>query len=151
MVLTNRSLLLLGFAGMLTSMASPAIAQSCKPLSVVGGTGTEVTKKVSPFGTFLTKNNWNTDFAVPSGARFNRFTVTISSQNDASYAMKIFLKYSNNTTDNFLNQNVSLKVGKSMSFKATPRPSDDPYQVNLYVGGAEAIGNTYTLSVAGCY
>ena len=151
MALTNRSLLLLGFAGMLTSMASPAIAQSCKPLSVVGGTGPEVTKKVSPPSTFLTKSDWNTDFAVPSDAGFNSFVATITSENDATYSMKLFLKYSNNTTDNFLNQNVSLKVGKSMSFKATPRPSNQPYQVNVLVGGMSGVGNTYKLSVAGCY
>jgi hypothetical protein len=145
-----RSLILLGLAGALVSVTSPAIAQRCSPLSVVGGTGKEVTKRVSPPGTFLTKNNWNTDFAVPSGARFNRFTMTLSSQNNATYTVKLFLKYSNNTTDNFVNQNVPLKVGQSVSFNATPRPGDNPFQVNVFVGGTSAIGNTYTVSVVGC-
>jgi hypothetical protein len=149
--LLNCNLLLLGLTGVLTIAPLPAIAQNCRSLSVVGGTGSKVTKKASPPGTFVTKNNWNIDFAVPSGSRFNRFTVTLSSQNDATYTVKLFLKYSNNTTDNFTNQNVSLKVGKSVSFKATPRLSDDPYQVNVYVGGTSAIGNTYSLSVTGCY
>ncbi|WP_019501476.1 hypothetical protein [Pseudanabaena sp. PCC 6802] len=151
MILTNRNLLLLGFAGVVTSTTTPAIAQNCRSLSVVGGTGKEVTKRVSPPGTLLTKNNWNTDFAVPSGARFNRFNITLSSQNDATYAVKVFLKYSNNTTDNFVNQNVPLRVGQSVSFKATPRLAEDPFQVNVNVGGTSAIGNTYTLSVTGCY
>ncbi|MGA7934274.1 MAG: hypothetical protein WCA35_12065 [Kovacikia sp.] len=143
-------ILLIGVAGTLMSINSPAIASNCQALSVVGGSGTQVTKKVSPPATFYTKNDWNTDFSVPGGARFSSYVVRISSQDDAAYPMKGFLKYSDNTNDNFLNETVSLTAGGTKSFTATPRPVE-PYQVNVLIGSLESLGKTYTLAVEGCY
>lgn len=151
MALTNRNLLSVGFAGVLLSMTSPAIAQNCRPLGVVGGIGTSVTKTVSPPATLWTRNNWNTDFEVPGGARFNRYVVRMTAQTGAAFPTKIFLKYSNNTADNFLNKTVPLNPGQSIAFPATPRPANDPFQVNVFVGGIEVTGQVYMLSVEGCY
>ncbi len=75
---------LLSLSAVLLSSHLPAAAQNCRPLSLLGGEGSEVTKSVSqptvpgPFGVTITRNNWNTDWAVPGGRRFQRFIVTVS-------------------------------------------------------------------------
>jgi hypothetical protein len=61
---------LLSLSAVLLSSHLPAAAQNCRPLSLLGGEGSEVTKSVSqptvpgPFGVTITRNNWNTDWAV---------------------------------------------------------------------------------------
>ena len=132
-------------------------AETCTPLSLVGGQGSEVTKTVSqptipgPFGIDITRNNWNTDWAVPSERNFRRFVATIVSENGGSFDIKMYLKYSDQTTGEFYNTDgVQLNPGKPLTIDATPRPEDEPYQVNLFVGGLEHIGSSYKASVVGC-
>jgi hypothetical protein len=69
-------------------------------LSLLGGQGSEVTKTVSPptipgpFGIKVTRNNWNTDWAVPGGRKFKSFVTTIVSEDGGSFDIRMFLKYS---------------------------------------------------------
>jgi hypothetical protein len=148
---------ILGILASILSLNLPIKAETCIPLSVIGGQGSQVTKTVSqptipgPFGIDITRNNWNTDWAVPSEQRFRRFVATIASENGGSFDIKMYLKYSDQTAGEFYNTDgVQLNPGKPLTITATPRPEDEPYQVNLFVGGLDNIGNTYTASVVGC-
>lgn len=137
--------------GAIFGMTSGVEARKCRPLEVVGGSGTVVEKKITPGGTLLTNDNWNTDFAVQSGANFNLYIATITPKDNANYAIKLFLKYSNNTLDKFYDQTTPLKKGKPLVITGEPRSRESPYQINVLVGGIEAIGTEYALTVSGCY
>jgi hypothetical protein len=133
---------LLGLSAVLLSLHLPAAAQNCRPLSLLGGEGSEVTKSVSqptvpgPFGVTITRNNWNTDWAVPGAASFD---------------IRLFLKYSDQTNEEFFNTNgVRIEPDKPLTITATVRANDQPFLVNLFVNGIQHIGNTYTASVVGC-
>ncbi|NCS33923.1 MAG: hypothetical protein GPJ14_06315 [Microcystis aeruginosa G11-01] len=127
-------------------------AETCRPLNVVGGAGTKVTKRVSPPGTLLTQNNWNTDFAVPGGIVFSRYVATIMPDNDANFDIKLFLKYSDRTSSEFYNKTgVPVRANKPITLVGEPRSASAPSLVNVFVGGNSAIGNTYTVSVKACY
>jgi len=131
--------------------APAAKAETCRALNVIGAQGTQVTKTVSPLGTLVTNDNWNTDFSVPGGRVYNRYVATIIPKNNANYDAKLNLKYSNNTSDEFFNKsNITVKVGQPLKMTGQPRSQTEPYQINVFVGGLSAIGNTYTLSVAAC-
>lgn len=132
-------------------------AETCTPISVVGGQGSEVTKTVAqptipgPFGINITRNNWNTDWAVPGGTNFRRFVVTITSNDGGPFDIKVYLKYSDQTADDFYNrEGIQLTPGQPLKIEATPRPENSPYQVNLFVNGIASLGKTYTASVVAC-
>jgi hypothetical protein len=153
MFLNSIGLRFLGVVGILLglSFASSVQAETCTALNVIGGTGTEVKKTVSPLSTLVSNNNWNTDFAIPSGSTFNRYVATILPENNANYDVKLILKYSDNSTSGaYRKDNVEVKVGRPLKLVGAPRSQSDPFQVNVFVGGISAIGNTYTVSVAGC-
>jgi hypothetical protein len=146
-----------GMTALLFSVQLPTQAETCTPLSLVGGQGSEVTKIVSgptipgPFGIKVKRNNWNTDWAVPGGRKFQRFVATIVSENGGSFDIRMFLKYSDQTAEEFFNQNGKrLEPGTPLKIEATPRPEDNPFQVNVFVNGLPAIGQTYRASVVGC-
>ena len=146
-----------GIAAVLLSVSLPAKSQSCTPLSLVGGEGTEVKKTVSvptvpgPFGLRITRNNWNTDWIVPSAQNLNNFVATILSEEGGVFDIRMYLKYSNATADNFYNaKGVRLNAGEPLEIRATSRTDEQPYQVNLFVGEVDNIGKSYTASVVGC-
>lgn len=126
-------------------------AQNCVPLNVVGGTGTEVTKSVSS-PAIIGNNNWNTDFAVPARTNFRQYIAVVKSESTdtANYDTKMFLKYANNTADPVFEGNLNLPSGETKQITGSPRRGEQPYQVNLNIGGIGAMGYTYTLSVLGC-
>ncbi len=126
-------------------------AQTCVPLKAIGGQGTQVKKSVSPPGLLVSRNNWNTDFAVPGGVAFRRFTATIIPSDDANYNIAVYLKYSNKTSDNLYNKNsVHLIKGQPLRISGSPRSTNQPYEVNVRVGGLKKLNNTYTVSAVGC-
>lgn len=142
----------------ISTIPLPVQAETCAPIPVVGGQGNQVTKTVSqptipgPLGIDITRNNWNTDWAVPSeNNNFRRYVVTLIPNDDGPYDIKMYLKYSDQTVDEIYNQEgVQMKAGKPLKIEAAPRPENQPYQVNLYVNGIESLGKTYTTSVVGC-
>jgi hypothetical protein len=143
----------LGIVGLCLSLnfASPTYAETCEPLNVVGADGISVKKTVSPFSTLVTNNNWNTDFAVPSDRSYNRYVATIVPENNANYDIELNLKYSDNSSGGaYKKDNVAVKVGQPLRLVGVPRSRRDPFQVNVFIGGLNAIGNTYTVSVDGC-
>lgn len=124
----------------------------CRLLQAVGG-GTEVTKTVSPGGTLFTGDNWNTDFVVPTDRFYDRFEVRVMPQNDANYSMNFYLKYPNNTADKFFSREaIPLRRNQLVIARAKPRALTlQPFQVNVFVGGTEAIGTVYTATVLACF
>ena len=148
----------LSFASLnLSYSVKDARAQSCNPLPLVGGTGSEVNKTVSqpnvpgPFGIQIAGNNWNTDWAVPGNKKYNRFIVTVSSEEGTALDLKMNLKYSDQTSDEFYNQKaVPMSNAKPLKIEGKSRSGDKPYQVNLFVGGVSQIGKSYQASVVGC-
>jgi hypothetical protein len=129
---------------------SPAQAQSCRALPVVGGSGTEVEKSVSPPSTGVTRSNWNTDFFVPSNRSFRRYVARIVPKNGGEYNVTMSLKYNNDTADRAFERTIDLPEGKPYDIQGAARNNATPYQVNVEVGGVQAIGNTYTVSAFGC-
>lgn len=136
-------------------------AETCTPIPVVGGQGNTITKTVSPptipagplgmLGVDITRNNWNTDWAVPGDVKFRRFILTITSNDGGPFDIKMYLKYSDQTASQFYNaEGAQLPPDQPLKIEATPRPEDEPYQVNLFVNGLESLGKTYTASVVGC-
>jgi len=153
MFLNPSRLRFLGVLGLLLSLAlaSSAQAETCSALNIIGATGTKAKKTVSPISTLVTNNNWNTDFAVAGGRSFNRYVATIVPENDANYDVKLSLKYSDNSSNEaYRKDGVPVKVGRPLRLVGVPRSQSEPFQVNVFVGGISAIGNTYTVSVAGC-
>jgi hypothetical protein len=153
----SRSAFLATLALMVT-INLPAVAETCIPLSLVGGEGSEVSKTVSqptipgPFGITITRNNWNTDWAIPGGINFHRFVTTITAPNGGSFNIRMFLKYSDQTSGEFFNQDgVVIDPQKPLIIKAESLPDDFPFQINLFIGGLNQIGNVYTASVVGCH
>lgn len=149
---------LLGFFTLLLGWQIPVLAETCTPIPVVGGEGSTVTKTVSEptiptlFGVDITRNNWNTDWAVPSeNNTFRRYLVEVSSNDGGSFDIKMYLKYSDQTADLFFNkQGVNIASNQPLKIEASPRPDAQPYQVNLFIGGVESLGKTYTATVMGC-
>jgi hypothetical protein len=64
----------------------------------------------------------------------------------------MFLKYSDQTSEEIFNkQNVTIDPQKPLIIEKKSSPDDFPFQVNLFIGGLEQIGRTYTASVMGCH
>jgi len=128
----------------------PAKAQTCTALPIVDGKGTLVQKSVSPPGTGITRNNWSTDFVVPSSQSFRRYVARIVPKNGGEYDLAMSLKYNNDTADKAFIRTLELAEGKPYTIQGASRNSATPYQVNVSVGGVRAIGNSYTVSMLGC-
>ncbi len=141
----------IAIVGAVMVVASPASAQVCSPLPVVGGQGTSVEKTVSPPGAGpIVSNNWNTDFAVSSMRSFRSYVGTIVPKSDGQYKVEMALKYNNDSADKVFERTVTLKKGQPFRINASPRLSANPYQVNLFVGGIPAVGSNYVVSASGC-
>ena len=138
-------------AAMSLGMSSSVAAQTCRSFQDVGGGGVEVTKTVSTFGVLFIRSNWHTDFAVPGGANFQYFVATILPIEGDTYDIDVNLQYSDDTTDQaFTTSNMVLTEGEPFRIRASSRPGDNPFRINVRVGGTQAEGNTYTVSVVGC-
>lgn len=152
---------ILGILASILSLELPVQAETCIPIPVAGSQENTITKKVSPptipagplgmVGVDVTRNNWNTDWAIPGDVNFRRFIATINSNDGGPFDIKMYLKYSDQTASEFYNaEGVQFQSSKPLTLIATPRPEDEPYQINLLVNGVEALGKSYTASVVGC-
>ncbi|MBF2000792.1 MAG: hypothetical protein IGS50_08290 [Synechococcales cyanobacterium C42_A2020_086] len=138
----------------------PPPPPGCELLRLVGGEGGEVTKTVSvpslpiplpgPLGANV-RNNWNTDWAVAGGRVYRKFVVTFLPRSNGTFNIQMFLKYSDNTADRFFNeQRTSLNANEVFIVETIPQRQEQPFQVNVMVGGADIVGRRYSVSVAGC-
>lgn len=142
-------------AGMaIASFAAPlqeAQAQTCTPLTAVGSTSTEIEKTVSPPGTGVTQDNWNTDFVVPTDTSYSSYRVIVNPMSDGEFDIELYLKYPDDTADEeYSTTAYSLGADEIITLSAEPRLTEDPYQVNVQVGGILALGDTYTVAAYGC-
>lgn len=143
---------ILGTLTLLLIANAPLKAENCTPLRVVGGEGTQVKKTVSQPGLIVVRDNWNTDFAVAGDRPFRRYIAILRSESkeNANFSVEMHLKYSDGTSDEPFQGNIELSPGESENITGSPRVDQQPYQINLSVGGVGAVGKAYTLSVRGC-
>ncbi|WP_028947064.1 MULTISPECIES: hypothetical protein [unclassified Synechocystis] len=136
-------------------------AETCVPIALVGGEGNSVTKTVAaptipagPLGMLginITRNNWNTDWAVPGGTVFKRFVMTVTSNETNPFDIRMFLKYSDQTAAEVFNQSSFVfKPNTPLEIIGNVTPEEQPYQVNLFVNGLDSLGRTYTATLVGC-
>jgi len=145
------------------TLSAQAKTETCIPIPLVGGQGNQVIKTVSPptipagplgmLGVNITNNDWNTDWAVPlgDGKPFRRFLVTLLSNDGGPFEVRMYLKYGDQTSDEFYNQkSLQLSNDKPLKIEAIPRANNQPYQVNVFVAGINALGKSYSATVVGC-
>ncbi|MFN6133553.1 MAG: hypothetical protein ACK46L_11745 [Synechococcaceae cyanobacterium] len=144
----------------LTLPAAPALAQErCQFLQPIGGNGTTpiVSKsvgrgKVLPF----TKTNWNTDFIVDKPYNSYKFFFTAnSSDSNATYPVQGYMKFSDGSTLQVINEMMNPPIGTGRMFGPFPAVGGkQASQMNFKVGASNdpnALGFSYRISVQGCY
>ena len=140
--------------------AAPGLASPCQFLTPIGGDGsTTVIKRVggpklSPVGMVLGRTNWNTDFAVSKPFRSYKLFFTAQSTEQATYPIEAFLKFSDGTNLQVVNDLMKPPIGKGTMFGPFYPPRGKAVsQVNFKVGATKAPGASgfsYRISVQGC-
>jgi len=105
---------------------------------------THIRKQIDAIG----KNNFNTDFAVPSGVKFASFKGVMVPENDGKYGVTINLKYSDNSVNSAFQKNVEMKRGETYSLPFQSPTGRQPYQINFNINGMN--NNAYTIAVMAC-
>lgn len=132
------------------------VAQSgrCIPLQVVEGyqDQTVVQKNVSPASALFVQSNWNTDFIVPANRSFRSFVGKVQATDGLgrSFDLQMNLKYANGSVTQAYNATVPLKANQSQTMTGYPQTNMQPYQVNMVVGGVDALNTNYVLTVNAC-
>lgn len=145
------------------ALAEPGRAAGrCTFLMPIGGDGTTpiVTKrvgppKVSPVGLVLGKTNWNTDFVVDRPYASYKFFFTASSSDPgAMYPVEGFMKFSDGSSLQVINDTMSPPIGTGRMFGPFAAvPGKQASQMNFKVGTSTspgAVGFSYRISVQGC-
>ncbi|MBE9202921.1 hypothetical protein IQ218_04965 [Synechocystis salina LEGE 06099] len=159
--ITKSLTLALAGTSLAVGLATPSHGETCVPIPLVGGQGNTVTKTVAvptipagPLGMLgvnITRNNWNTDWAVPGGTVFKKFVMTVTSAESNPFDIRMFLKYSDQTAAELFNQQgFVFKPNTPLEIVGNATPEDQPYQVNLFVNGLDSLGKTYTATLVGC-
>ena len=145
-------------AGMVIGSGVANAAPTCTFLQPIGGDGNSqvVTKKLSraklmPF----VKTNWNTDFTVNQPyTTFKFFFTADTSDAKAKYPVEGFIKFSDGTSLQVINENMSPPIGTGRMFGPFAAvPGKQASQMNFKVGDSSnpaAIGFSYRISVQGC-
>lgn len=149
--LLRLSLLACGLAGL---SGLPARTQTCTFLSPVGGDGTTniITKTIGP-GRLLGNTNWNTDFFVTQPYSFYKLFFTANSSVSATYPIQAFLKFTDGSNLQVVNENFAPQMGTGRHWIAQAVPGKTVSQVNFKIGRSSdlaATGFTYRISVQGC-
>ena len=137
----------------LTAEARAAQA-SCRFLMPIGGAGEPVVeKRISPDG-LIRRNNWNTDFAVDRAYASYRINLQSASSERGVFPVAAFLRFTDNTNLQVVNENLTLEPQQSRVFGPLPAvPGKRTNQVNVRVGATTmpgSIGFSYRVSVEGC-
>lgn len=139
----------------------PALPANCRPLPLVGAQGSEVTKTSSvpglriplpgPAPSVGVRNNWNTDWFVPSGKSFRKYRVVFMPRDSGQYSVNMTLKYPDESNDQFYREpGRQFTANKPLIIETSPRIDLQPFQVNTNIGGVQAVGLRYTVAVSGC-
>jgi hypothetical protein len=142
--------------------AGVAHAETCTFLQPIGGDGSTniVSKqvgppKVLPLGMLLGRTNWNTDFIVDKPYSTYKFFFTAnSSDGNATYPVEGFMKFTDGSSMQVINEQMSPPIGTGRMFGPFPAvPGKQASQMNFKVGTSsdpEATGFSYRISVQGC-
>ena len=134
-------------------LSTSAFAQECVSLSVVGGQDTEVRKRVSPEGLFIpgASGQNNTNWSVPQDQHFKKFIFTLIPQSDSSFNITVAFKYGDNSLHERFEEKTRFLSARN-PFEISVEIVDDkqPVQVQIYIGGQEAVGTKYTVLAKGC-
>lgn len=152
------SVLLVG--SLMATSVSPGLAQNrCQFLQPIGGNGESaiVSKSVGP-GKVLpfARNNWNTDFIVNQPFNSYKFFFTANSSDpNASYPVQGYMKFSDGSSLQVINELMNPPIGTGRMFGPFPAiPGKQASQMNFKVGASDdpgALGFSYRISVQGCY
>ncbi len=130
--------------------------QRCTFLQPIGGNGTTpiVSKQVGR-GKLIGKENWNTDFIVDRPySSFKFFFTANSSDAGAKYPVSGFMKFSDGTNLQVINEVMNPPIGTGRMFGPFPAiPGKQASQMNFKVGASSdpgAQGFSYRISVQGC-
>ena len=149
----SKRILVVGLMGAFgNSLSLPSKAESCIPLSLIGGKGHVVEKTVTiPAIPGIFAHNWNTDWSIPNHSKFRNYKAVVVSDAGGVFDVKMYLKYSDETADPFYEQsNLKLSASELLKVEMIGRRREQPYQVNLLVGGVKASGKQYRASVYAC-
>lgn len=139
----------------------PPLPSNCRPLSLVGGDGSEVTKTSSvpgfrvplpgPAPSVGVRNNWNTDWFVPSGQIFRTYRVVFMPRDSVEYSVNMTFKYPDDSIDQFYRERGRMfTANQPLVVEERPRADLQPFQINTNIGGLRSVGARYTVAVAGC-
>lgn len=153
---------LAALGGGLIALALPAqAAPVCTFLMPIGGNGGPVVSKsvgrpkLMPVGMVLGRPNWNTDFVVDRVYSSYRFFFTaISSDAAARYPVQAWMKFSDGSALQVVNETMSPPIGTGRMFGPFPAiAGKQAAQMNFKVGTSSdpgATGFSYRISVQGC-
>jgi hypothetical protein len=157
--------MLLRSLAVLLPLALGATAQAaplCTFLQPIGGDGTSpvVAKsvgaaKVTPVGMLAGRTNWNTDFIVDrSYSSYKFFFTANSSDPKAKYPVEGFMKFSDGSNLQVINETMSPPIGTGRMFGPFAAvPGKQASQMNFKVGASAdpgSLGFSYRISVQGC-
>jgi hypothetical protein len=145
--------LCLAAAALVLSNAGAARA-SCRFLMPIGGGGQPVvTKRIGP-DRLVGRTNWNTDFIVDRAFASYRFNFESASTARATFPVAGFMRFTDGTSLQVFNENLTLEPGERRSFGPFPAvPGKRSNQMNFLVGSSlmpAATGFSYRISVEGC-
>jgi hypothetical protein len=146
------ALITLGSIAGVGAQAAPV----CTFLQPIGGNGMTpiVSKSVGP-GKLIGNTNWNTDFIVNQPyTSFKFFFTANSSDTGAKYPVEGFMKFSDGSNLQVINETMNPPIGTGRMFGPFPAiPGKQANQMNFKVGASNdpgALGFSYRISVQGC-
>lgn len=136
--------------------ATAEAAPVCTFLQPIGGNGiTPIVSKQVGRGKVIGKPNWNTDFVVNQPyTSFKFFFTANSSDTGAKYPVTGYLKFSDGSNLQVINEVMNPPIGTGRMFGPFPAiPGKQISQANFKVGASNdpgALGFSYRISVQGC-
>lgn len=134
---------------------SARAGQTCTFLQPIGGNGNPVVLKQVSRAKLLGRPNWNTDFIVDRPYASYKFFFTASSSDPgAKYPVEGFMKFTDGTSLQVINETMSPPIGTGRMFGPFAAvPGKQSSQMNFKVGTSSdpgALGFSYRISVQGC-
>jgi len=137
----------------LFTAAAPAVAQGavaagqCVALKVVEGGGSTLVRKSIKKGAFG-PGNLNTDFAIPTGLRFDYYVLEFLPENNEHYDGSVTMKNADGSSSTAYSGSGNLTRGKTYYMPFRSPTLTQPYQLNLWVGSGE--NNSYQARIWAC-
>ncbi|MEB3325515.1 MAG: hypothetical protein VKM17_09310 [Cyanobacteriota bacterium] len=126
----------------------------CRSLIPIGGGGVPVGEKRISADRLVGRTNWNTDFTVDRSFSSYRVNFQSASTGRGTFPVAVFLRFTDGSSLQVVNENVTLDPGKRRIFGPFPAvPGKRTSQVNVRVGSSAMPGSTgfsYRVSVEGC-